>query len=248
MSDNSQNSWFGISMFLIGLIAGAAIMGGMSGGFAPTNQGAGSNQQPNVPTAPTNQVTAQEKMEKIAKGLNVDLAAFRACLESDKHLEGITAEMNTGREQGVNGTPGNIIVNLKTKKAQLLSGAQPYENFKKAIDEMIANPRPPNPPGTTEPTSIPSVDTANEHIRGNPKADIAIIEYSDFQCPFCTRVHPTYQKIIAEYGDKVMWVFRHFPLDSIHPDAIPLAEGSECIAELAGKDAFWTYTDALFES
>ncbi len=84
-----------------------------------------------------------------------------------------------------------------------------------------------------------------DHIRGNPDAPVTIVEYSDFQCPFCARFHPTVQQILEDYPDQVRWVYKHFPLDSIHSEARPSAEASECAAE-QGK--FWEFADGLFEN
>lgn len=89
--------------------------------------------------------------------------------------------------------------------------------------------------------------TSEDHIRGNPNAPVTIVEYSDFECPFCKSFHPTMQRIVDEYGDKVAWVYRHFPLDSIHSKARAEAVAAECAAELGGNDAFWKYTDRFFE-
>lgn len=89
------------------------------------------------------------------------------------------------------------------------------------------------------------VDFKTDHIRGNPKASVAVIEYSDFECPFCKRHHPTMQQIMDTYKDDVVWVYRHFPL-SFHPNAQKAAEASECANELAGNDAFWKFTDGVF--
>lgn len=89
----------------------------------------------------------------------------------------------------------------------------------------------------------------SDHILGSPDAEIFIVEYSDYECPFCVRFHPTMEQVMSEYGDsgKVAWVFRHFPLDQIHKDARPAAEASECVAELNGNAAFWDYSKKLFE-
>lgn len=88
------------------------------------------------------------------------------------------------------------------------------------------------------------VDSKVDHIRGNSKAGFTIVEFSDFQCPFCERFAPTVQQVLKEYGNKVRFVYKHFPLDSIHPWARPAALASECASE-QGK--FWEYHDALFQ-
>ncbi len=90
--------------------------------------------------------------------------------------------------------------------------------------------------------------SADDHIRGNPNALVTIVEYSDFECPFCKRFHETMKQATTKYGDKVAWVYRHFPLDSLHPvKARKEAVASECAAELGGNDAFWKFADRFFE-
>lgn len=88
--------------------------------------------------------------------------------------------------------------------------------------------------------------TSEDHIRGNKNAKVTLVEYSDFECPFCKQFHPTMKKVLDTYGDDVRWVYRHFPL-SFHINAQKEAEASECAAELGGEDAFWEYTDKIFE-
>lgn len=89
--------------------------------------------------------------------------------------------------------------------------------------------------------------TSGDHIRGNPDAPVKIVEYSDMECPFCKRFHETMKQVSTEYGDQVAWVYRHFPLDSIHSKARPEAVASECANELGGNEAFWKFTDRFFE-
>ncbi len=88
----------------------------------------------------------------------------------------------------------------------------------------------------------------NDHILGNPNAPIVIVEYSDFDCPFCKRFHETMQQIMDTYGTsgKVAWVYRQFPLEQLHPSAPYIAAASECVAELGGNEAFWTFADLVF--
>lgn len=89
--------------------------------------------------------------------------------------------------------------------------------------------------------------TDSDHIRGNKNAKLALIEYSDFECPYCKRFHETAQQAIDEYGDQIMWVYRHFPLDQLHSKADKEAEAAECAAKLGGEDAFWALTDKIYE-
>lgn len=106
------------------------------------------------------------------------------------------------------------------------------------------------PAGETGPTAetlatMPEL-TDSEHSRGNPDAKITLVEYSDFECPFCAKFHPTMKQVLAEYGDDVRWVYRHYPLP-FHPNAQKAAEASECVAKLAGNDAFWVYADTIID-
>lgn len=94
---------------------------------------------------------------------------------------------------------------------------------------------------------IPEVSSA-DHIRGNANAKITLIEYSDYECPFCSRFHPTTKQVLDEYDGEVRLVYRHFPLDSLHPRARSAAVASECVAELGGDEAFWSFTDEIFAS
>lgn len=86
-----------------------------------------------------------------------------------------------------------------------------------------------------------------DHIRGNSSAQVTIVEFSDLECPFCKQFHSTVQQALAEYGDKVRWVYKHFPLDALHSKADKEAEASECAGELGGNDMFWKYVDRVFE-
>ena len=84
-----------------------------------------------------------------------------------------------------------------------------------------------------------------DRILGSKDADIVMIEYSDFECPFCQSFHPTAKQAVEEYKGKVAWVYRHYPL-TFHPRALPAANASECVANLAGNNAFWLFADKVF--
>jgi len=105
----------------------------------------------------------------------------------------------------------------------------------------------PQPSGSTD--SVNPV-TSEDHIKGDINAPVKIVEYSDFECPFCKRFHDTMNQVVDEYGDdgQVAWVYRHFPLDQLHPkNARRAAVASECANELGGNDAFWKFTDGYFK-
>ncbi|MCA9376276.1 MAG: thioredoxin domain-containing protein [Candidatus Doudnabacteria bacterium] len=89
---------------------------------------------------------------------------------------------------------------------------------------------------------------ADDHIRGDKDADFLLIEYSDYECPFCKNFHGTPEQIMElaeEKGTSVAWVYRHFPL-SFHEGAFEAAIASECVNEQAGSDGFWAFTDAYY--
>jgi len=111
-----------------------------------------------------------------------------------------------------------------------------------------AAPNNPTENDTTNDVSNAPLVTEADHILGNPDAEIIIVEYSDIECPFCKQFHVTMQQIMNEYGESgtVAWVYRHFPLTQLHPNAPRLAEASECVAELGGNAAFWSFLDEVF--
>lgn len=86
-----------------------------------------------------------------------------------------------------------------------------------------------------------------DHVRGKLDAKVFVVEFSDLECPFCKKFHPTLLQMYKEYGDKIAWGYRHFPLDQLHPKARKEAEATECAAELGGNDAFWKFTDKIYE-
>lgn len=111
---------------------------------------------------------------------------------------------------------------------------------------VVNNNAPTQPTGPTAATlaKMPKVSDSDHWLGGNKKAKVVLVEYSDYECPFCARFHPTMQQALKDYGDKIGWVWRHYPL-SFHPNAQKSAEGSECVAKLGGEAAFIKYTDSL---
>lgn len=81
---------------------------------------------------------------------------------------------------------------------------------------------------------------------GNTDSDIIVVEYSDTECPFCAQVHPTMKKLQEEYGSKVSFVYRYFPLTQIHPNAFDEARALHCVGEIAGAEKRREYINEIF--
>ncbi|MDD2806975.1 MAG: DsbA family protein [Patescibacteria group bacterium] len=144
---------------------------------------------------------------------------------------------------------GIAIVSLVGMGALLANGGSFFTPNNSGNNIADANPTPtptptPSPDPVADASKIAAV-TKTDHVRGNFNAKLTLVEYSDFQCPFCGRHEPTVEQIMAKYGDKVRLVYRHFPLTSIHPYAQKASEASECASE-QGK--FWEYHDILFKN
>lgn len=130
---------------------------------------------------------------------------------------------------------------LVSIKKQLGDGGAP-----KVVARAQTQPTADAGSGGSAPAAAPvdiTVTTA-DHMRGGENAKVTIVEYSDFECPFCARAHPTVKQVMDTYGDDVRIVYRHFPL-SFHPQAQKAAEASECAAD-QGK--FWEMHDLMFEN
>jgi protein-disulfide isomerase len=117
-----------------------------------------------------------------------------------------------------------------------------------AMNNPVSAQPAPNP-DAQQPAPTPSgpqsfTITKDNHVRGNFNAPVTIVEFSDFECPFCERHFGTLQQVLKDYGDKVRLVYKHFPL-SFHPQAEKAAEATECASE-QGK--FWEMHDKIFSN
>jgi protein-disulfide isomerase len=125
-----------------------------------------------------------------------------------------------------------------------------------AIAIFFTNKNEPAPAATavteeTTPTEeAPRAVTEADYIRGNPNAPILMIEYSDYDCPFCKQYHVTMKQIMDEYGitGKLAWVYRQFPLTDLHPNSPRISEAALCVGKAGGNDAFWKFTDQVYDS
>ena len=125
----------------------------------------------------------------------------------------------------------------------LIAGALYFSNIKTPV--KVAG----NVPVANATVSMRPV-TIDDHILGNPNADVIIVEYSDPECPYCKTFHNTLRQIMNVYGKdgKVAWVYRHFPIDQLHSKSRNEAQAMECANELGGVGKFWEFTNALYDT
>ncbi len=212
----------------------------------------------------SNSTDPQPVFARLAEEAGADMDAYKQCMTTadEEKQPIIEAGLAAGQEAGVTGTPSFIFVGADGVSYPLV-GAQPYDQFALYIDSMLAGEKPPVPEeqqqaqgdqqipfwataeGWLPDPERPGFNMAGDEYRGNTDAKVTVIEFSDFQCPFCKQhVEETQPALDKEFVDtgKVMWVFKHFPL-SIHPQAPAGGAAAECAAD-QGK--FWEMHEALF--
>lgn len=96
---------------------------------------------------------------------------------------------------------------------------------------------------------VPRPVDDNDYILGNPNAPIMMVEYSDYDCPFCKQYHETLRQIMDEYGvtGKLAWAYRQYPLTQLHPNAPIVAEAALCVGDIGGNQAFWDFSNSVFD-
>jgi protein-disulfide isomerase len=100
---------------------------------------------------------------------------------------------------------------------------------------------------TTDPYSdvMKKIDVSGRPTRGNKDAKVVVVNYDDFECPFCSRMHSTlFPGLFKEYGDRVLFIYKDYPLEEIHPWAVHAAVDADCLA-VQNSDAYWDYADYL---
>jgi protein-disulfide isomerase len=90
----------------------------------------------------------------------------------------------------------------------------------------------------------PGAIIGNSPVKGSPQNNIVLVEFSDFQCPFCAKAHETVNQFMAKHQGEVTLTYKHLPLSQIHPQALPAAQAAWAAGQ-QGK--FWDYYDALFQ-
>lgn len=105
---------------------------------------------------------------------------------------------------------------------------------------------------TLNPQALASLPTTTVEVRsdddprfGNPNARVAVVEFGDFQCPFCRQAYPTIRSLMTRYGDRVVFIYRDYPVSDVHPDAQLAAEAAQCVWA-QGANQFWSFHDRVF--
>lgn len=206
-----------------------------------------------------------DNIQKWAVASGVDAVKFKAAFAAKKYAGKVDKDLALSRKIGARGTPHFRINGIA------LSGAQPLPKFKALIDAQLkaaaamvkagtkkgdvalaltkTNFKPAEAPKKAERKEdttvwkIPVV--ADDPIKGGKDALVTIVEFSDFQCPFCTRVNPTMKKLLAEYKDDIRIVWKDNPLP-FHKRAKPAAELARFAFEKGGSDGFWKAHDEIF--
>lgn len=164
---------------------------------------------------------------------------FNECLDTGKYAATVSADMNLGSSLGVQGTPATFI------NGYLISGAYPLAAVKQVIDDSLAGNDPTKNWDTEnygELTKVDMPEFKDAVWYGNDKSNVTLVEFSDFECPYCNRFYDTMEQVLTEYKDKIKFTYRHFPL-SFHVNAQKAAEAFECAKE-QGKT--WEMYDELF--
>ncbi|MGB5547738.1 MAG: thioredoxin domain-containing protein, partial [Polyangiales bacterium] len=206
-----------------------------------------------------------DNLQSWAKEQGLNVSKFKKALADDKYGKTIQEQQALAASLGARGTPAFFI------NGRNLRGAQPLAAFTAVIDEELAKAKALVAKGTprakvyettiakgeTGPKTAPAPAAPDANkiydipvpkkapTKGAAKAKVVIQEFSDFQCPFCSRVNPTVAQVIKEYGDKVQIVWRDYPLP-FHKDAQPAAQAAREVFAQKGDKAFWAYHDLLF--
>lgn len=186
--------------------------------------------------------TDTSKPKTLSEQVGVAKTALDACIKgTDLQKTSDDIDASVERAMGIydrseRGTPYSVVIGSNGVKTDI-RGAETYENTKKIVEDAALGKV-----ATTYKGNV-SLSEPTDHVNGNtinPK--VTIIEYSDFECPYCKMFQPTLERIVKE-NLNVKWIYRHYPL---HQHSFEKLVAANCVAKLKGDDAFWKYGDLLF--
>jgi protein-disulfide isomerase len=208
--------------------------------------------------------TPDSLLRELAAAAGADRQRYDDCMQSGRTRDKVASSIAEGQKLGFNGTPSFRFTLTAGGDTFTFSGAHPIEKFSEWIDAMLAGNAPPAPASPPEPKmgklpfwaspeglapgpARPGFTMAGDAHKGDPKAALVVVEFSDFQCPSCQRhaldTEPVLDARFIATG-RVYWVFKNLPL-AIHANAPAAAAAAECAG---GQQKFWEMARLLFAS
>jgi len=234
-----------ISIVISGILISASFFFGLGNAdFSTTGRKSTSDTPIAVPDG-------TDPLVALAGEIGVDPDEFSACLSENDFTDEIAADVAAGTEAGVQGTPGFVIGVLDADgnvDGVAIAGAQPIDAFKTVIDEQLKRA---DDPSIKSSTAAAKTSLDDDPIIGDrDNAKIAIVEFSDYECPFCQRHHQTtHSQLVSDYVDTGLAVlsYRDFPLSFHEPKASEEASAANCIQILAGDEKYFEYSTLIYE-
>jgi protein-disulfide isomerase len=218
----------------------------------------------------------RENIERFGQEVGLNLQQLRAALDGNEHQAKIEQAQNLARGLGASGTPSFFINGRNLRGAQPLEaftavidaelakarqlvqqGTPRAQVYAKTIEHGATTQQFVDGPAAAPEAARPNAPDPNQRYeiavpngapaKGPTNAKVVIQEFSDFQCPFCSRVNPTVEQILQRYGNRVRFVWRDFPLP-FHPNAMPAAEAAREVFRQGGNEKFWQYHALLFQN
>lgn len=245
--------------------AQAALAAGAQGKFWQMHEKLFQNQQ----------ALTRPDLEKYATELGLNLAKFKKALDENAYQGAIDEDQKLARSVGASGTPSffvngrnlrgaqpfeafKAVIDAELAKAKELvaKGTPRAKIYETLIANGATSPQFINVPGGDAPAAAKPAEPSPDKVyqipvpasaprKGARNGKVVIQQFSDYQCPFCTRVEPTVDQIVKQYSDKVTLVWRNYPLP-FHSNAKPAAEASAEVFAQGGAEKFWKYHALLF--
>lgn len=210
-------------------------------------------------------------LQRYAQEVGLDMTQFNAALDNNEHRQVINDQAALALRLGARGTPASFIngrylsgaqpaarfitvvdEELTRARAAITSGTPRANIYDAMVGNGLTAPAAPIPSAAAPTPAGPDPERdygiaapASAPSRGSSNAQIVIQSFSDFQCPFCSRVLPTVEQIMQQYGNQVRFVWRNYPLP-FHTDAHLAAEAAQEVYAQRGDAGFWAYHDLLF--
>ncbi len=205
-------------------------------------------------------------LDRLAQQVGLNMTRYNAAMNGHTHTAEIDRDKNLAQAVGAQGTP-NFFIN-----GTQVTGAQPFDRFKTIIDQVLARARtiqprnrvyanmvadpvpgeapaqpqqPQQRPAEPDPAQVLRVPVGTSPVLGSNNALVTVVVFSDFQCPFCSRVETTLSALRTRYGNDIRFVWKNEPLP-FHDKARPAAEAAMEAFAQRSHAGFWTFHDTLF--